>query len=194
METEAIQHSPAHAAPRSALLGDQLVRVDHDHTSSATGPATSGTPNQPVVCRWLVLGYGNTLRQDDQAGPLVVDEVEALALPGVRTIACAQLCPEHAQEVAQAAAVVFVDAQVGPGRSVFLRRVLPGETPQLITHTAEPPTLLAIAREVYGRCPPAWLLTIPAESFGFGTEVSPLAREGVAVAVAEITELSREDF
>jgi hydrogenase maturation protease len=145
----------------------------------------------------LVIGYGNTLRQDDQAGPLVVEKIESYALPGVRTVVCAQLSPEHAEALALARAVVFVDAQAGPGREVSLRQVLPGDSSQVTTHAVEPQTLLALARDVYGQVPPGWLLTIPAERFEFGTEISPLTRQGIEVAVRKVVEMAgrspRED-
>lgn len=138
----------------------------------------------------LVIGYGNTLRQDDQAGPVTVERIESQMLPGVHTLVCPQLSPEYAEALAGARAVVFVDAQAGPTRTVTLRRVLPGEFPQVTTHAVEPHTLLALARDVYGRVPPGWLLTIPAERFGFGTEISPLTRRGINVAVAKVVKLA----
>ena len=144
----------------------------------------------PTASRLLVIGYGNTVRQDDQAGPLVAERIEALALPGVLALACPQLSPEHAAAVAQARAVVLVDAQAGPAREVCLQRVLPGASPQVTTHATEPRTLLALARDVYGHVPPTWLLTIPAERFGFGTDLSPLTARGVEVAVARLLELA----
>jgi len=139
----------------------------------------------------LVIGYGNTVRQDDQAGPIVAEQIEARALPGVSVLVCAQLAPEHAEAVAFARAVVFVDALADPALEPALRPVLPGESPQVTTHAAEPRTLLALARDVYGNAPPAWLLTIPAERFGFGTELSPRTRRGIEVAVGILTELAR---
>ena len=138
----------------------------------------------------LVIGYGNTLRQDDQAGPLVAEKIEALALPGVLAVVAAQLSPEHAEAVAHARAVVFVDAQAGPALDIRLTPVRPGDSSQVTTHAAEPPTLLALARDVFGHAPPAWLLTIPAERFEFGTELSPLTTHGIAAAVRKVVELA----
>jgi hydrogenase maturation protease len=138
----------------------------------------------------LVIGYGNTLRQDDQAGPLVAERIEALALPGVLAMACAQLSPEHAEPVARARTVVFVDAQAAPARELAVTPVLPGESSQVTTHAAEPRTLLALARDVFGHAPPAWLLTIPAERFEFGTDLSPLTQQGIEAAVNKVVELA----
>jgi hydrogenase maturation protease len=141
----------------------------------------------------LVIGYGNTLRQDDQAGPLVAELIEVRALPWVRTLVCAQLSPEHAELVSQVGAVVFVDAQAGLGGETILQEILPGESVQVTTHAAEPRAVLALARDIYGRAPPAWLLTIPAEKFGFGEDLSPVTRRALTGAVAKVAALARRN-
>jgi hypothetical protein len=58
------------------------------------------------------------------------------------------------------------------------------------THAAEPRTLLALARDVYGRVPPARLLTIAAERLGFGVDISHATRRGIEVAVGDVTRLA----
>ena len=137
----------------------------------------------------LIIGYGNTVRQDDQAGPLVAERIEAMALPGVVALSCPQLSPEHAEAVSQARAVVFVDAQAGPAADISFQQVLPGDSPHVTTHAAEPRTVLALARDVYGHVPPTWLLTIPAELFGFGTDLSPTTQRAVEKAIERIVEM-----
>ena len=139
----------------------------------------------------LIIGYGNTLRQDDGAGPMVVETIESHALPGVLTLVSPQLSPEHAEAVAGARVVVFVDAQAGPASEVNLQQVRPGESTQVTTHAAEPRTVLALARDVFGHAPPAWLLTIPAQGFEFGAGFSPLTQQGIEVAVSKVLELAR---
>ena len=144
------------------------------------------------MTRLLIIGYGNTVRQDDQAGPLVAERIEDLALPGVIALACPQLSPEHAETVAQARAVVFVDAQAGSAnREICLQRVPPGDSSHVTTHAAEPRTVLALARDLYGHVPPTWLLTIPAERFGFGTDLSPLTERAVETAIERLLEMAR---
>jgi hydrogenase maturation protease len=149
------------------------------------------TPPSHTSASLLVIGYGNTLRQDDGAGPMVVETIESQALPGVLTLISPQLSPEHAEAVAAARGVVFVDAQAGPASEVKLQEVQPGESTQVTTHAAEPRTVLALARDVFGHAPPAWLLTIPAQGFEFGAGFSPLTRQGIEVAVAMVRDLAR---
>ena len=141
--------------------------------------------------RILVIGYGNTLRADDGVGPRVAEAVEALHLPGVRTMACQQLSPEHAEPISQAVTVVFVDAAVDAPKEVLLRPLEPGDSSQLMAHAADPRTMLALARDVFGHAPKAWWLTIPAITMDFSEKLSPAAERGCAEAVQKIQALCR---
>ena len=143
-------------------------------------------PHETAAGHVLVIGYGNTLRNDDGVGPKVADAVAALNLPGVQTFVCQQLSPEHADPVSQARVVIFVDAAVDAPREVQWRRLEPADTSQLMAHAADPRTMLALARDVFGRAPEAWWLTIPIEQLGFGEDLSPRARQGLQTALAKI--------
>lgn len=137
----------------------------------------------------LVIGYGNTLRRDDGVGPRIADAIAALNLSGVQAMACAQLSPELADPISQARAVIFVDAAVDAPREVQLRKLQPAGSSQIMAHAADPGTMLALARDVFGHAPEAWWLTIPAEELGFGEDLSPIARRGFEHAVREIPRL-----
>ena len=134
----------------------------------------------------LIIGYGNTLRRDDGVGPGVAEAVAGLALPGVRTLACPLLTPELAEAVSQAHVVIFVDAAVDAPREVQLRTLAPAESSQVMAHAASPATLLALARDVFGHAPEAWLITVPVEDLGIGDEFSPLAQRGFETAVGHV--------
>jgi len=137
----------------------------------------------------LVIGYGNTLRGDDGLGPRVAEAVDALHLPGVRTLVCQQLSPEHAAPISLAHSVVFVDAAVDAAGEVQLRRLEPNDTTQLMAHAADPRTMLALSRDVFGHVPRAWWLTIPAVKLDFSEDLTPEARRGLADAVKKIQTL-----
>ncbi|MEI6278142.1 MAG: hydrogenase maturation protease [Verrucomicrobiae bacterium] len=139
----------------------------------------------------LVIGYGNTLRGDDGVGPRVAEAVEALHLPGVRTLVCQQLSPEHAASMALADTVIFVDAAVDAPKEVQFRQLEPGDTPQLMAHAADPRTMLALSRDVFGHVPQAWWLTIPAEKMEFSEDLTPAAQQGHAEAVKKIQSFFR---
>src|ERR1017187_2234919 len=139
----------------------------------------------------LVIGYGNTLRGDDGVGPRVADAVAALNLPGVRTLVCPMLTPELADPISQARVVIFVDAAVDAPKEVQLRKLEPNETSQLMAHAADPRTMLALARDVFGHAPQAWWLTIPAVKLDFSETLTPEAQRGFEEAVKKIQELYR---
>lgn len=133
----------------------------------------------------LVIGYGNTLRQDDAAGPRTAERVEALELRGVSVVVAPQLSPEHVEAVVRARFVVFVDAAIAGGE-VRVRPIAPAASSEVTAHALEPRTVLALARDVFDRVPPAWLITIPAVRLGFGEDLSPSAESGIAQAVRVI--------
>ena len=167
-------------------------------------------PAVPIEAELLDIGYGNSLRRDDGVGPRVAEAIEKLHLPGVRTLVCQLLTPEFADAIARARRVIFVDAEIVPGSEfkvqssaipnpepvtpnrelIRWRKLEPGETSQLMAHAADPRTMLALARDVFGHAPAAWWLTIPALHLGFGTDYSPETEAGFYTAVAEIRRLA----
>lgn len=140
---------------------------------------------------FLVIGYGNTLRGDDGVGPRVAEAVQQLALPGVRALVCPLLTPELADPISRAHTVIFVDAAVDAPPEVQLRPLEPNDSSQLMAHAADPRTLLALARDVFGHTPQAWWLTIPAVTLDFREELSPRTQLGFVEAMAKIQTLCR---
>jgi len=134
----------------------------------------------------LVIGYGNTLRGDDGVGPRVAEAVGNLRLPGLRTLICPLLTPELADPISRAGTVIFVDAAVDAPKAVQWRKLEPNETSQLMAHAADPRTMLALARDVFGRVPEAWWLTIPAVDLGFREHFTSEAQRGLDEAVKMI--------
>lgn len=139
----------------------------------------------------LVIGYGNELRCDDGIGPKVAAMVTEWNCVGVRALACHQLTPELAEPIASARQVVFVDAAADSSGSVQLRQIEPADGAEVMTHAAGPRWLLGLAKQAYGRCPPAWSLTVPTENLGFGEQLSPLAQQGLQIALDKIRTLAR---
>jgi hydrogenase maturation protease len=139
----------------------------------------------------LLIGYGNTLRSDDGVGPKVVEKVAALKLPGIQTLSCDLLTPELADPISRAETVVFIDAAIDAPQRVQLRPLAPAASSQIMAHTADPRTMLALARDIFGQAPKAWWLTIPVENIGIGEEFSALAKQGVASAIEKIQELQQ---
>src|SRR5438128_1145642 len=115
----------------------------------------------------LVIGYGNELRRDDGVGPRLARAVAGEDWAGVMALAVHQLTPELADKIGTAEVVAFVDTTVdGAATGVTVRRVKPTAAMPL-GHVSSPQALLALAEALSGRCPEAWLLTIPGHDFGF---------------------------
>ena len=151
----------------------------------------SGEPNHTDL---LVIGYGNTLRGDDSIGPRVAEAIEKLNLCGVSALSRTLLTPELSATIAEAKRVVFVDASVEGKTEVELRKLSPAQSSQVLGHSANPGTLLAIARDVFGHAPEAWILAIPAANMEVGEHLSELARQGMNVAIEKITQMARARF
>ena len=127
----------------------------------------------------LVIGYGNPLREDDGVGWRVVEEIRRQKAEGrnsqsLETIATHQLLPELAEEVSEAELVIFVDASVeGEPGEILVREIVPiTQEMGAFTHHFDPAGLLGYARDLYGRFPRAYLVTITAVSLGYGEGLS----------------------
>ncbi len=144
---------------------------------------------KPAPCAALVIGYGNELRGDDGAGPKVAAAVARWNLLGVRALSCHQLMPELADPMAQARLVIFVDAVAGAARAVQVRELAPWDGARSIGHASDPRALLALTRAIFGRCPRAWLVTIPAIDFEVGRPLSAVAEEAIQAALEQVRNL-----
>lgn len=138
----------------------------------------------------LVIGYGNTLRRDDGVGPRVAEAIEAMRLPRVWTLSLPQLSPEHGECLARVKQAIFVDASIdasidAPGE-VHMRPLEPAASTRVTAHSVSAPTLLAIARDLFGRAPRSWILTISATDLTFGEELSPAVAAAAEAAIAKI--------
>jgi hydrogenase maturation protease len=133
------------------------------------------------------IGYGNELRSDDGIGQRVAN---ALQLSNVKSIAVHQLTPELAEVLANSEFAVFIDACLATENSQVQIQLLSPESLNVIAgHTADPRSLLALTKALYGYCPQAWWVTIPGENFELGENLSPLAEQGIKIAIDKINHL-----
>jgi hydrogenase maturation protease len=143
----------------------------------------------------LVIGYGNPLREDDGAGRLVAERLDAEgAGVGVTVVAAHQLTPEMAEPIARAKIVVFVDARLGDGPgTVASEAVGPEESAATaLSHDVDPPALLALARALYGACPPAAVVSVGAARIGYGIELSEEVRAAIPIAMDRVRAILRD--
>jgi hydrogenase maturation protease len=137
----------------------------------------------------LIIGYGNSLRGDDNVGCHVAQILDQhyQADPEVRVIGSHQLTPEMAEDIAASEFVLFLDAAVGEtAGKIRCATVAPKSGPSSFAHHLDPALLLAAAMELYGTAPPAQLLTIVGSSFELGDRFSPPVVKRLPEFIAEV--------
>ena len=151
------------------------------HEAPAPGAGREAVVPAPV----LVFGWGNPSRGDDALGPLFVDAVEALKLPGVECLTDFQLQVEHALDLKGRARVLFVDASADAAAPFTFERIEPARDASFTTHAVSPHAILQVFREVEAEPPPpCWLLAIRGEGWELGAPTSATARENLRAAIA----------
>ena len=140
----------------------------------------------------LVVGYGNVLRTDDGIGWAVADRLAAdPRLAGATILRRHQLTPELALDLSEADLVVLVDASHDPDPGTFTVRPLGGAPASgaAFTHQVDPATLVALARELYGRAPEVLLVSVGVTSLELGEGLTPAlaaAVPGIADGIAAL--------
>jgi hydrogenase maturation protease len=150
-------------------------------------------PEENMTCPILVIGYGNTLRQDDGFGWWVAERLIEEPVDGVEVIVSHQLTPELAEPLSRCRVAVFVDAREGePVGKLDLETVT--ATPSAnasFTHSVGPTELCYIAQAVYGSAPAqAYLLTVRSVHFEHKEKPSPEVEKAVERATAMIRRFS----
>lgn len=129
----------------------------------------------------LVIGYGNPLRGDDAAGRYLVAQLATCYGARVSCLSLHQLTPDLAADIAAVERVIFVDASSDVTlRQATLEPLLPSAAAGGSSHHLHPATLLALTQSLYGLCPTAFLLGLPAQSFDLSESLSVFAAQGVA--------------
>lgn len=132
----------------------------------------------------LVFGWGNPSRGDDALGPLFVEAVEAMKLPGVECLTDFQLQVEHALDLRGRERVLFVDASADAAAPFTIERIEPCRDASFTTHAVSPQTILQVYRELEGKRPPAcWLLAIRGEGWELGVRPSDAAQQNLLAAI-----------
>ena len=139
----------------------------------------------------LIIGYGNSLRQDDGAGLLLANTLAHACrtrnLPA-KCITTHQLMPELAPTIAaqEISAVVFVDTRIVlPSETepaVQIRTLTANTSSPSVGHHLTPETLLLYAQLLYSRQPAAWLVTVPGTAFDHGESLSELTKTALKTA------------
>jgi len=145
-----------------------------------------------VTGRALVIGFGNTLRTDDGVGRYAAERLAGdPRLAGATVIAVHQLAPELAIDVANADLLVLVDAGRGPAAGAFTINHLDRSNGSSArwSHQFGPAALVALAENLYGYAPAAYVVTVGVASVGAGDRLSPAVEEALPLVIDAIADL-----
>jgi len=133
----------------------------------------------------LLLGIGNTLRQDDGAGAAVA--LRFHDHPWIESHAVHQLLPEHIERFHGRELILFVDAAIDRNQVVF-EPLMPGtcQPPKAAGHFQHPYDLICLYQWLYQAWPTSWLVSLPAAEWELGEQLSSVGRQAVQQAVGAI--------
>ena len=132
----------------------------------------------------LVIGIGNPSRGDDAIGPLAIERLEAMALPGVELLTDFQLQVEHALDLVGRSEVVFVDATVAGEGPFSLETVAPAADLSATTHALAPAAVLDVYRQYTDApLPVARVLAVRGFDFELGAPLSDAAARNLEAAL-----------
>lgn len=144
----------------------------------------------------LIVAYGNPLRCDDGIGWRAAHTLQGKLPESKLEIRWLhQLAPEIAESVRNRQLVIFLDAACGEGNccagEIRVRVVSSNEVHQQregqFSHIYSPTKIIALARELYGAAPKAFVVTVTGENFAHGNDLS----SPVASALPELLEIIR---
>ncbi|MBZ0104235.1 MAG: hydrogenase maturation protease [Sulfuricella denitrificans] len=137
----------------------------------------------------LIFACGNPSRGDDALGPLLLERLAAMNLPGVELLTDFQLQVEHAIDLQGRERALFVDASVSCPPPFELSRLNAVKDRSFTSHAMSPAAVLQACQELYGAAPPAWLLAVRGESFELGEPLSVAAAGNLEAAFAQLQKL-----
>jgi hydrogenase maturation protease len=149
--------------------------------------------------RVLIIGYGNPLRCDDGLAWQAIEMLAQTGLPPeVELIARHQLTPELTFLASQAETVVFLDAGDSTQASeIKCEPVLPAQHGALFSHEFSPAAILALANELYGKVPQAFMVSLRGECFEHGellsTKVLEILPEFIHIVAALVGKAAAPD-
>lgn len=132
----------------------------------------------------LIFGWGNPSRGDDALGPLFVERIQALDLPGVECLTDFQLQVEHALDLLDRQRILFVDASIDAEAPYRQSRLSPARDASFSTHAITPESVMQVYVDLHDDDPPPCdLLAIRGERFELGEALSPAAALHLDAAV-----------
>jgi hydrogenase maturation protease len=131
----------------------------------------------------LVIGIGNSGRQDDGLGWAFLDKIGPLLDNDFDLEYRYQLQIEDAELISHYNRVYFVDAskeQCPDG--VLFEECEPKDSRGFSSHALHPETILYLSKNVYNKAPQSYILGISGVEFGLEIGLSPLAEDNLKKA------------
>ena len=137
-------------------------------------------PPEPI----LIIGIGNPSRGDDALGPLLIERLEALALPDVELLTDFQLQVEFSLDLQHRQQVIFVDASLNAAPPFTFTPVEAAEDTSYSSHALSPGAVLHAYQKLFGEPPTSYVLAIRGEAFELGEGLSQAAATNLNSALA----------
>ena len=137
-------------------------------------------PKQP----FLIFTWGNPSRGDDAIGPGIHDYFVNHPLVDTDLLTDFQLQIEHAEDLVDRQAVIFVDASVACEPPYEFTRIEPERDVSYTTHAMSPQSVLSVYQQIHQQTPPsAYLLSVRGTDFELGLPLSDSARDNMQQAI-----------
>src|SRR5271157_2781049 len=147
------------------------------------------------MTRILIVGYGNPLRSDDGLGWRAAEELSRslpLAEAEVEILTRQQLTPELADNLTRADVVFFIDAARGGQPGELRCEPVTPEPGTIDTHHSSPAGILALAQQLYGASPRAFVVSLCGECFDHGSALSAAVEAALPKLIALVEKRVRE--
>lgn len=132
----------------------------------------------------LIIGIGNSGRQDDGLGWAFLDELEKNPEFQGQLIYRYQLNVEDADLIQEADTVIFVDAYKGEGQDDYSFQPLePGGTFEFSSHALLPEVILALCQNLYNKYPSAYSFWIRGYEWELQTGLTVKAEQNLQKAL-----------
>lgn len=132
----------------------------------------------------LIFGWGNPSRGDDALGPLFVERIQAMDIPGVECLTDFQLQVEHALDLQDREHILFVDASIDADAPYCHRQLFAARDATFSTHAITPESVMQVYVDLHDDDPPPCeLLAIRGEQFELGTALSTAASRHLEAAL-----------
>lgn len=136
----------------------------------------------------LVIGIGNSLREDDGAGNHVAERLSEQAGDRIQCLSVPQLTMEFVDEIVRAERVIFVDASVNcpPGKVTFSEIAPVSQIASLNSHRLTPYDLVSLCLAINRTAPRSCFYEIGGQQFGYGESLSIPVEKAVSKLVSDI--------